>query len=61
MRCAFGTKRLKAAFDWLAKTPFLLVTMRLNGLVRKVFLSICLHGIQTLSWHLTIRMAYKWR
>ena len=34
--------------------------MRLNDLARKVFLSIRLHGIETLIWHLTIRMACKW-
>ena len=55
----FGTKRLKTAFEWLAKTPFELVRMRVNGLVRKAFLSIRLHDIHTLIWCLTIRMAYK--
>ena len=43
-----GTKRLKTAFEWLAKTPFYLVRMRWNGLVRKAFLSIRLHGTLTL-------------
>ena len=56
----FGTKRLKTAFEWLVKTPLQLVRMHLNGLVRKEFLSIRLHDIQTLIWHLTIRMACKW-
>ena len=56
----FGIKRLNTAFEWLAKMPFSLVGMHLNGLVRKAFLSVRLHSIQTLIWHLNIHMACKW-